>query len=662
MGLFDRKAKPVPQPATVQALRPVSRVVETKPPVPVPSSQRNTIDGVLGELVQHGQLSMERAIEIQTEAERTGRPEHELLLQSSSVPRAEVYAAIERLPPALRRSVGLVIDSVTDLPEWSLVLNDAGGVLGGSERDLSVVAIGIVEEMARAKQNGEKPRCFVLATAESAAGAGYKTLVSRVVKAGFVVRALLIIANQSIADVVWAQWDERRGVAVQTATGGRAASDMQKLFDKIGPEAYALNASDIHFIAKGGVGSVLFRIDGDVIRQPYDLTGEEIFRLAGAVYDTYSEKSSVKEGYSRTTQQDGSVDRTYDHIRLRFRYSGNAIEPNGYRVAMRVIPIGTHAKPRTLMEMGFAKSHSLLLDRAYSRSSGLILHAGTTGSGKSTTISNRLNLLCKARPTKVVLTVEEPVEYLIDGAHQTAVKRSEGEDGQNAFQRTLRTIMRQDPDILMVGEVRDLQTADMALQGVRSGHLLVSTLHAAAAPTCYDRLAGLGVPRLDMATMDLVAAFTFQALTQTLCPHCKRPAHEFIKSTDPDISGTMYRLQRVLNEGRVPGAATNGDLLEGIFFRNESGCDECKFRGINGRTVCAEVFQPTKDMLPLVSRGESVGIWEMWRSQINPTDPNDMTGRRAIEHAMWKMSPAGGGVVSPLEVESQFRSLDEPLF
>jgi hypothetical protein len=124
----------------------------------------------------------------------------------------------------------------------------------------------------------------------------------------------------------------------------------------------------------------------------------------------------------------------------------------------------------------------------------------------------------------------------------------------------------------------------------------------------------------------------------------------------------MYRLQRVLNEGRVPGAATNGDLLEGIFFRNESGCEECKFRGINGRTVCAEVFQPTKDMLPLVSRGESVGIWEMWRSQINPDDPNDMTGRRAIEHAMWKMSPAGGGQVSPLEVESQFRSLDEPLF
>lgn len=669
MGIFGRKRvdENTNDLAPVERRAPPATLVQPRPrplaPAPTPAQDESdalgALTGVLGDLVHSGSLSVAVASEVQLEAARSGRPAHEVLLQRQLVPRGDVYASIERQPAAVRRGLNLVIDDVTKLPEWSVVLNDVGGALGGATRDKGVLALGVSEDLARAKTQGGKPRCFLIATADAAKTTAFTALVGRVLKEGFEMRARLVLANQDIADVVWSMWDEKRGGGQKGSGAITSDSEAHKLFDRIAQEAFLLNASDIHIIAKGGVGSILFRVDGDVIRQSYDLTAEDAFKLIGSTYDTLTETGSVKTGFSRTDQQDGSVDRSYDHCRLRFRYSGNPIEPNGYRVAMRVIPIGTHSKPKPLSYLGYAPSHCSALDRGFSRSSGLVLFAGTTGSGKSTTMSNRLTILCKERPTKVVLTVEEPVEYIIDGAHQSSVKRLPGEDGRNAFQRVLSTLMRQDPDILMVGEIRDFQTADIALQGVRSGHLLISTLHAAAAPTCYDRLAGLGVPRLDMATMDLVAAFCFQALTQTLCSECRIPAQDLLKTNDPDIAGTIHRLRYALDKERVPGASKSGDGLDGIFFRNQGGCPKCNGRGITGRTVCAEVFQPTPEMLPLVSRGESVGIWEMWRSQIKRDDPADMTGRRAIEHGMWKMA---NGIVCPREIESQFRHLDEPLF
>ncbi|MEY2152290.1 GspE/PulE family protein [Rhodanobacter sp. 115] len=659
MGLFNRTAKD--DAAAAAAIAPTANrpAVRAVSPAPVPPPQER-LTGVLADLVNGGHLTVERAMEVRTTAETSGYPEHEVVLQREWAPKGEVYAAIERLPSAQRLSV--IIQSVRDLPEWSVILNDAGGPLGFTERDPTVLALGVAEDLARAKAAGERQRCFLAATPEAMQSNSYLSLVGRLNKGGYEIRAQLELDSQAIADVAWAVWDQRRGVgaASKRAATVRTLSDTQHLFDRIGQEAYALGASDIHLLAKGGEGSVLFRIDGDVVRQSYDLTADDIEALAGTIYDTLTEKGSTKDGFSKISTQDGSVDRSYDHCRLRFRYSGMPVEPNGYRVAMRVIPIGTHAVPKTLPQLGYARSQCRMLDGAFNRASGLILFSGTTGSGKSFTMSNRSSILVRERPTKVMLTVEDPVEYIIQGAHQTQVRKREGETTQQALHRTLATIMRQDPDILMCGEIRDLATADFALQAVRSGHLMLSTVHAGAAPTCYDRLAGLGVPRLDLSTMDLVSAFAFQALVQTLCPVCRIPASEYKLSKDESIIGLMGRLQWALDKERIPGASQHGDGLDGIYFRNPNpSCSHCRNRGITGRTVCAEVFEPTAEMLPMVAKGDSFGIWEAWRAQINKHDPSDMTGRRAMEHAMWKMAQ---GDVDPRQVESEFRLLDAPLF
>lgn len=646
--------RPAPPPAIIATSAPVPAVAASA----AAATAGGDIAGLLGELVQNGKLSLAKATDVADEAQRMGRTPYEVLLHRNLVPRGDLYAAVERLPAVLRQRIGMLLRTAADLPEWDKVLNDADGPLGNTTRDPAVVALATGEDIARAARVGEKPACFLLATAYAAKGVGYSALVGRILKNGYSIRARLPLASQAIADVVWAQWDERRG----KKEGGRVAggaSSMQKLFDTIGRDGYSKGASDIHIVSRGGAGQILFRVDGDVLRQPYDLTGPEALSLCSTVYDTLTETSSVKEGFSQISLQDGSVDRAYDDFRLRFRYAGEPIEPNGYHVAMRIIPIGTHSRPKTLDALGYAESQQTQINRGFSRSSGLVLFCGTTGSGKSTTEANRLRTLIAEHPTKMVLTVEEPVEYIIDGAYQHAVLRKEGQDGQTAFQHALRSIMRLDPDVLMLGEIRDLETADMALQGVRSGHLLISTLHSDAAPSCYDRLAGLGIHRGDMAAMDLVAGFVFQALVQTLCTHCRVPARSYISTNDPTLKGLMWRLRTALDSGVVPGAQTTGDGLDGIFFRNSVGCAHCDQRGITGRTVCAEVFQPTADALHAVKHGDSKELWDWWRSHINKTDAADMTGRRAIEHAMWKMAR---GIVSPAQVESQFRLLDEPIF
>lgn len=618
--------------------------------------------------VRMGVLTADQASQMQSDMDHSGAAPHAILIDRHWASRADAYEAIERLPPALRPADGRLIRSVTDLPEWSTVLNDAGGALGGAERDAGMLALAASEDLGRTSAAGvSAPRCFLIGTEEAFKAHRHLAVLTRAQKAGYVIRAQLTLASPQIAAVVWSKWDERRGVKVGPRASGKgsqiatAQSDMQKLFDEIGPKAYLMGASDIHLLAKDGEGSVLFRIDGDVIRQPYDMTAEDIFRLAAAIYDTYTEKGSVKEGFSPILTQDGSIDRPYPQFRLRFRYSGNPVEPNGYRVAQRIIPVGTYSEPKSFVELGYARSHAEVLDEAFDYSSGMILLMGTTGSGKSTTLSNRASILMRERPTKVMLTVEDPVESIIPGAHQTQLRRQEGETTARALHRIMATLMRQDPDMLLVGEIRDLETANLALQGVRSGHLLLSTLHAGSSIMGYDRLAGLGVPRLDLATMGLVRAFVFQALVQKLCPVCRLPVREFLSSRDERIAGILQRLRMALDQGLVPGASTTGDGLDGIYFRHPSptDCAACHGRGIQGRTLGAEVFVPTPEMLPFIAKGDSFGLWEAWRSQIHPKDPSDMRGRTAIEHALWQMA---SGDVDPRQVESQFHRLNVPMF
>lgn len=429
--------------------------------------------------------------------------------------------------------------------------------------------------------------------------------------------------------------------------GGDTNTDEHRMFDKIGKDALEKGASDIHITLFPETTEIKLRVKG-ALRHYMDLSRERGESMVASAYNTLVETGSTKAGFNERAYQDGVIERMYPQGLVRFRYSGLPIAPSGADITLRLIPIGVATTRRTLVELGYSEDQSVLLDRIFSRSSGMVLIAGTTGSGKSTTIATVLEEMAERHPGKKIRTVEQPVEYRIRGAYQTPVIDIESpEPGKSPFLMALRQIMRADPDVIGIGEIRDFETANVAIQGVRSGHLLVSTIHADGAPVCYDRLAGMGVPRLDLATVGLIAGFIYQKLIPVLCNHCKISHAQYEARPGAD-KRLLKRLRNV-----------SGGDVSGIYFRSHEGCQSCNHDGITHREVVAEVLRPTPAMSNAVASGKSVSIWQIWRASIKADDPSDMTGRTAFEHALYKMRQ---GRVSPMDVEDAFKYVDEPAF
>jgi type II secretory ATPase GspE/PulE/Tfp pilus assembly ATPase PilB-like protein len=211
-----------------------------------------------------------------------------------------------------------------------------------------------------------------------------------------------------------------------------------------------------------------------------------------------------------------------------------------------------------------------MLDRPH----GIVLVTGPTGSGKTTTLYAALNKIYT--PAKKIITIEDPVEYQLEGINQIPVNRKRGVD----FANGLRAILRQDPDIIMVGEIRDRETADIAIRSALTGHLVFSTLHTNDAPGAVARLIDMGVePYLLASSLDGVLA---QRLVRTICPHC-RSEHR----PEPEV------LERM---GHRPG-----DDQGGLFFRGQ-GCRQCRQTGYIGRTGIFELLRITASVRTAVLR------------------------------------------------------------
>lgn len=544
------------------------------------------------------------------------------------------------------------ISRLSDLPEWNFILNHGGSPFCGPSDDdvLAVCRLPVADASGFSSVDWdayralkEKPHDVWLLT-KTTDPVKITGMVSRLMPyKAFAVRSTYVCQPdvvQSIRESFTARVDQ---------SAKRSESDEHALFDAIGRDAMLKGASDIHITLYEDRAEVALRIKGE-LRFDRDLPLERGRSLVTSAYNTLAEKGSTKEGFNDRAYQDAVIERVYPEGLVRFRYSGLPIAPAGTDITLRIIPIGVQsASAKSLASLGYSPDQCDLLERIFSRSSGLVLIAGTTGSGKSTTLATVLEDLARKNPEKKIRTIEEPVEYKIAGAFQTPVLRRDGEkDGVNPFALALRQIMRADPDIIMVGEIRDTDTAQLAVQGVRSGHLLVSTIHADGAPICFDRLSGLGVERVDLASVGLIAGLIYQKLVPILCDHCKVPYADWAASPLRD-DRLLARINRV-----VPPEG-----LRHLAFRHTGGCPNCRHSGITKREVVAEILRPTAEMSPHIIAANSPDIWKMWRSTIKPGDPENMTGRTAFEHAVLKMRR---GRVDPKSVEDAFRFLDEPIF
>ena len=342
-------------------------------------------------------------------------------------------------------------------------------------------------------------------------------------------------------------------------------SHIVNIVDWLFQYAFQQRASDIHIEPRREQGTVRFRIDGvlhNVYQFPPQVTMAVVSRLKSLGRMNVAEKRKPQDGRVKTKTPDGG------EVELRLSTLPTAF---GEKMVMRIFD------PEVLLkgfdQLGFSADDLRRWQSMTSQPNGIILVTGPTGSGKTTTLYTTLKQL--ATPEVNVCTIEDPIEMIEGAFNQMQVQHNI----DLTFASGVRALMRQDPDIIMVGEIRDLETAEMAIQAALTGHLVLSTLHTNDAPSAITRLLELGVPHyLLKATLLGVMA---QRLVRTLCPHCKAPMQ-----LDADDWAALTRPWNA----PLPSTA-----------QRAVGCLECRDTGYRGRAGVYELMLLNDAIKPLIT-------------------------------------------------------------
>ena len=331
-------------------------------------------------------------------------------------------------------------------------------------------------------------------------------------------------------------------------------------------QAVADRASDIHVEPGESELRVRYRVDGVL----HEVTTQSR-RIAAGVVSRLKIMADLDIA-ERRVPQDGRISRRFGGKAVDLRVS-TLPTVHGEKVVMRILD-----KSSILLELsdlGFLPDTFTRYERSYRKPYGMILVTGPTGSGKSTTLYATLNVISK--PEVNVVTVEDPVEYRLPGINQVQIQRKAG----LTFPAALRSILRQDPDIVLVGEMRDHETAKIGMEAALTGHLVLSTLHTNDAPSAVTRLTEMGVdPFLVASSVDCVLA---QRLARRLCP-CK-------EVYEPTVEEQVA--------AGLPGA-------EGLRLYRATGCPSCSSTGYRGRLAVHEVMSSSEEIERLIVTGASV--------------------------------------------------------
>lgn len=375
------------------------------------------------------------------------------------------------------------------------------------------------------------------------------------------------------------QFNKLAAVAQQqddTAPSGELTSIEEARLRELASEAPTVNllnalitkalrqrASDMHIEPSQGRAKVRFRIDG--VLQDIDIIPASLVLPVTTRLKILSNMDIAE----KRRPQDGKIEMRIGGIELDIRVSALPLN-DGESVVMRFLR--KDAIRYDMKVLGIAADIEQQILQDIKTTAGVVLLTGPTGSGKTTSLYTFLNKL--NTPGVKIITLEDPVEYQLDGINQVQVQADIGFD----FAAGLRSIVRQDPDIIMLGEIRDKETAGIAMQSALTGHLVFSTVHTNDAPSAYTRLLDLGVEEflLNAALVSIVA----QRLVRRLCPDCAKPAD------DAQALSERYQLAQYateLNNGKV-------DLHQAV------GCEHCNFSGYQGRLAIIEYLRCTDEI------------------------------------------------------------------
>ena len=383
--------------------------------------------------------------------------------------------------------------------------------------------------------------------------------------------------------------NEQAVEAPSAASDSRWESDLERLREEASEapvirrvntliiQAVEIHASDIHFESTDSGLKTRYRIDGvlsDVDQAPVRMSKAIISRLKVMANLDIAERRLSQDGRLRLPIQGKEID---------FRISTTP-SSHGENVVLRILD-----RDRTVLDFGELGFDHVVLARwlgVIRRPHGVVLVSGPTGSGKTTTLYTSLKEL--NTPDRKILTVEDPVEYLMAGINQTQVKPQIG----LSFANVLRSFLRQDPDVMMVGEIRDLETAQIAIQASLTGHLVLSTVHTNDAASAMARLIDMGIERYLLAST--VSGVLAQRLVRRLCPACK--------VVDPASQQTFEALGVVRKE------------MDDVVLYEAVGCSRCSWRGYTGRTMIIEFLEMTDRIRSLVMQGQT--------GSVHRTDPD----------------------------------------
>ncbi|TGD74052.1 type IV-A pilus assembly ATPase PilB [Mangrovimicrobium sediminis] len=362
--------------------------------------------------------------------------------------------------------------------------------------------------------------------------------------------------------------DISTGEAPQGEEGGEAVDEtpIVRFVNKVLIDAIKQGASDIHFEPYEHDYRVRFRTDGvlrEVIRPPRNLAGRLAARLKVMSQMDISERRIPQDGrIQMKLSRNRAIDFRVNTLPTLF----------GEKIVLRILD-PTSAQ-MGIDALGYEDEQKALYMKALHQPQGMILVTGPTGSGKTVSLYTGLNIL--NTPERNISTAEDPVEINLSGINQVHVNPKVGLN----FAEALRSFLRQDPDIIMVGEIRDLETAEIAIKAAQTGHLVLSTLHTNSAAETITRLLNMGVPSFNVATsVDLIIA---QRLARRLCKECAAPA---------DLPEDV-----LLKEGFT------GELLKDATIRKAVGCDLC-IEGYKGRVGIYEVVRITPKMASMIMEG-----------------------------------------------------------
>lgn len=334
-------------------------------------------------------------------------------------------------------------------------------------------------------------------------------------------------------------------------------------------EAFRMRASDIHIEPLETTLRIRFRVDGRLAE-----VDSHPKRLLPAIVARVKVMSGTMSIAEKRIPQDGRIQMRIGGKEVDLRVS-TVPSNHGESIVMRILDKSSLLLG--LPELGFFTDDEQVMRELMGLPDGIILVTGPTGSGKTTTLYACLNYINK--PDRKIITVEDPIEYQLAGINQVMVKSDIG----MTFAAALRAMLRQAPNIIMVGEIRDVETANIAINASLTGHLVFSTLHTNDAPSAVARLADIGVQRFLIASA--VRAIMAQRLVRALCKECKGPA---------ELTDSEMRLLRI-DEGQVAESTIMGPM----------GCDNCRKGGFRGRQGIFEIFQVDDEVRHLVNENLS---------------------------------------------------------